>query len=107
MEKVVSVTCRSYNCKRYKCDEKGCEKRRVRTPAVAGFLEPFLIKNRFKNSSKKRSPKNMEFDAKGIPKWSQIDTKSNQKSMPNLVTKKIRKIIKNHVSLNSKISEIQ
>ena len=29
------------------------------------------IKNRFKKSSRKRSPQNIKFDAKGVPKWSQ------------------------------------
>ena len=45
-----------------------------------------------------------------IPKGSQngtkIDTQTQQKSMRKLVTKKIRKIILNHFSLNSKSIEI-
>ena len=45
MENVASGTCRSYDGNRYKCAEKGCEKRDVRTLTVAGFLDPFLIKN--------------------------------------------------------------
>ena len=46
----------------------------------------------------------MEFDAKGIPKWNQhrCDAKTHRKSMPKLVMEKIRRIIKNHVSLNGK-----
>ena len=46
----------------------------------------------------------MEFDAKGVPRWNQ--KRCQQKSMPKLVTKKMMKIIKNHVSLKSKIIEI-
>ena len=45
-----------------------------------------------------------------MPKWSQnrskIDTKTHQESMPKLITEKIRKVIKNHVSLNGKIIEV-
>ena len=45
-----------------------------------------------------------------MPKWFQhganIDTKTHQQSMPKLVTERISKIIKNHVSLNGKIIEI-
>ena len=37
------------------------------------------INNRFKNSSKKRSPKNMKFDANGIPKWSQNRSQKSSK----------------------------
>jgi hypothetical protein len=44
-----------------------------------------------------------------MPKGSQngvkIDAKTHQKSMPKLVTTRIRKIIKNHVSLKGKIIE--
>ena len=40
---------------------------------------------------------------KGFQNGSKIDTKTHQESMPKLVTKKIGKIIKNHVSLNGKI----
>ena len=45
-----------------------------------------------------------------MPKESQHgiknDAKTHQKSMPKLVTEKISKIIKNHVSLKGKIIEI-
>ena len=40
-----------------------------------------------------------------LKKGTKIDAKSHQKSMPKLVTKKIRKVIQNHVSLNGKIIE--
>ena len=67
---MVSGTCRLYVCARYKCAEKRCEKRVMRSR----FLEPIFdhksINNRFTNSSKKRSPTNMEFYTKGVPKWS-------------------------------------
>ena len=54
---------------------------RIKGPKKEGtrvrFLEQFLINNRSKidpvsiqKASKKRSPKNIEFDAKGVPKWS-------------------------------------
>ena len=103
---MISGTCRSYESKRYKCAEKG----RDPPPTVLLLLDPVLINNRLKTDStnqiKKRSTKNMKIDAKGIPKWSQIDAKSHQKSIPKLVSKKIMKIIKIHVSLNGKIIEI-
>ena len=44
----------------------------------------------------------MKSDAKLGPK---IDAKTHQKSMPQLVMEKIRKTIKHHVSLMSKIIE--
>ena len=43
---------------------------------------------------------------KPFKKGTQINTKTHQKAVPKLVTKRIRKIIKNHVSLKSKIIEI-
>ena len=50
--------------------------------------------------------KNMKFHEKNLKKGAQINAKTHQKSMPKLVTKRIRKIIKNHVSLKGKIIEI-
>ena len=41
-----------------------------------------------------------------LKKGAQINAKTHQKSMPKLVTKRIRKFIKNHVSLKGKIIEI-
>ena len=75
---------------------------------VADFLELVLIKLD-QNSFKKRIPKTItktRFNAKGVPKWSQIDAKTHQKSMPKQVNKKIMKIIKNHVSLHGKLIHI-
>ena len=43
--------------------------------------------------------------AKGFQNGAKIDAKMHQKSMPKLVSKKIRKIRKIHVSLNGKIIE--
>ena len=43
---------------------------------------------------------------KGSQKGTQIDANTDQKSMPKLVTKKIRKIINNHVFLNGKMKFI-
>ena len=48
----------------------------------------------------------MEIIAKGSQNGTEIDTKTHQKSMPEMVSKKIRKIIKNHVSMNGKNIEI-
>ena len=64
------------------------------------------INIQFKTTLKKRSPRNMEFYAKWSQNVIQNCSKTHQKSMPKLVTKKIMKIIKNHVSLNGKIIEI-
>jgi hypothetical protein len=43
---------------------------------------------------------------KGFQNGTKIDAKTDKKSMPKLVSKKIRKIMKNHVSLKGKIIEI-
>ena len=48
----------------------------------------------------------MKIIAKGSQNGAEIDAKTHQKSMTELVSKKIREIIKNHVSLKSKIIEI-
>ena len=48
----------------------------------------------------------MEFYAKKGQHGTTIDANIQQKSMPKLVMKKIRKIIKIHVSLNGKSIEI-
>ena len=50
--------------------------------------------------------KNMKIIAKGSQNGTEIDAKTHQKSMPELVSKNIREIIKNHVSLKSEIIEI-
>ena len=50
--------------------------------------------------------KNMEIIAKGSQNGPEIDAKTHQKSMPELVSKKIREIIKKHVSLKSETIEI-
>ena len=47
----------------------------------------------------------MKIIAKGSQNGAEIDAKTHQKSMPELVSKKIREIIKNHVSLKSEIIE--
>jgi len=43
---------------------------------------------------------------KGSQNGAEIDAKTHQKSMPELVSEKIKKNIKNHVSLKSEIIEI-
>ena len=51
-----------------------------RTPAATWGV-PFFIKNRYTidSSSKKRLPKNMEFDAKGVPKWNRSRCQKSSK----------------------------
>ena len=71
---MISGTCRSYQRKRYMCGEKGCEKVTKRRDAEESICSHFAqksIKNQFKKSSTKRSPKNIEFYVKGVSKWSQ------------------------------------
>ena len=48
----------------------------------------------------------MKIITKGCQNGAEIDAKTHQKSMPELVSKKIREIIQNHVSLKSEIIEI-
>ena len=75
-----------------------------RTPFVT-----VLIKNELKTNSKnhqKTITKNHGVRCQRLPKWAKIDSKTHKKSMPKLGTKKIIKIIKDHVSLNRKIIEI-
>ena len=64
------------------------------------------IKNEFKKSSKNDQQKTWKLMPKEIQNGTKNDAKTHQKSMRNLVTKKIRKIIKKHVSLNGKNIEI-
>ena len=70
------------------------------------FWEPFLIKNRSSQNHKKNDhPKTWNLMPKGCQNGTKIDAQTHQNSMPKLVTKKVMKIIKNHVSLNGKIIE--
>jgi hypothetical protein len=48
----------------------------------------------------------MKIIAKGSKNGAKIDDQTHQKSMPELVPKKIKEIIKNHVSLKREIIEI-
>ena len=48
----------------------------------------------------------MKIIAKGSQNGTEIDAKTHQKSMPELVSKKIKEIIKNHVSLKSALKFI-
>ena len=106
MEKWVSDTCRSYSCKRYKCAEKGIEKGGCRPRKQINCWTPFWSKTDSKIHQKNDHPKTWNLMPKGFQKGTGIDAKTHRKSMPKLVTKKIRKIIKNHVSLNGKNIEI-
>ena len=47
----------------------------------------------------------MKLILKGFQNRAEIDAKTHQKSMPKLVSKKIKKIIKNYVSLKGKINQ--
>ena len=47
----------------------------------------------------------MKIITKGSQDGAEIDAKTHQKSMPKLVSKKIKKTIKNHISLNGEIIE--
>ena len=48
----------------------------------------------------------MKLTPKGSQNEAEIDARTHQQAMPKLVTKKIMKIIKNHVSLRRKIIQI-
>ena len=48
----------------------------------------------------------MKLISKGVQNGAEIDAKTHQQSMPKQVSKKIMKIIKNHVSLKGKIIQI-
>ena len=48
----------------------------------------------------------MQIIAKGFQNGTEIDAKTHQKSMPELISQKIKKIIKSHVSLKSEIIAI-
>ena len=54
----------------------------------------------------KTMSKKHENNSKGSQNGAEIDAKTHQKSMPELVSKKISEIIKNHVSLKNEIIEI-
>ena len=74
------------------------------------FGEPILVQNLEKIASKIHSKIDREKTWKMKPKRSrngaEFDAKTHQKSMPELVSEKIKKIMKIHVSLKSKIIEI-
>ena len=92
--------------KRYKCDET----ERKKGGTINVFGEPILIHNLEKMLSKIHSKIDREKTWKMKPKRSrngaEFDAKTHQKSMPELVSEKIKKIMKIHVSLKSKIIEI-
>ena len=68
---------------------------------------PTIDKKRFKKSSNKRSPQNIELYAKwGPTNGANNDANTYQKSMPKLVTNKIIKVIKSNVFLNGKTIQI-
>ena len=60
------------------------------------------IKMDSKNHQQNDHPKTWNLMPKGSQNGPKINTKSHHKSMPKLVTKNIRKFIKNHVTLNGK-----
>ena len=73
---------------------------------VVPFLVNFSIKGQSQIDAKNDVEKTCKIIAKGSQNGTEIDTKTHQKSMPELVSKKIREIIKNHISLKSEIIEI-
>ena len=96
MGKMVSSTCRSHKGKRSKC-AKRMRKRRVpyayRPLTFGAIVDQKSITNWFKNSSKKNDhQKTLNWMPKGFQNGPNIDIKSHQKSMPKLVTKRMRKI---------------
>ena len=106
METNVSGTCRSYKGKRYKCAEKGCETKVMHRQSFGAIYDQQSIKNQFKNSSPKKSTDNMEFNAKGIPKWSpnryQKSSKNNAKTCDTKImflkmVKSLKFIVKTNV----------
>jgi hypothetical protein len=106
MEKLFSRTCRYYVGKRYKCDRKRDEKGRFRVLFPGAIFDQFSTKKLIKKSMQKLMSKKHENNCKRLPKWNRNRCQNDQKSMPELVSKKIREIIKNHVSLKSEIIEI-
>ena len=101
-----SGTCRYYEGKRYKCDRKRYEKCPTGFNLLAPFWKPFPLKIPSKIHQKIDSEKTLKIIAKGSQNGAEIDAKTHQKSMLEMVSKKIREIIKNHVSLKSEIIEI-
>ena len=75
------------------------------------FGESFVIKNLSKvdqtNHQQIKHQNTLNFLPNGLQNRTKIDAKTLQASMPKLVTKKVMGIIKNHVSLNGEIIEIQ
>ena len=55
-----------------------------------------IVRNTISKINKKRSPQNMKSDAKRIQNKAKTDAKTHQKSMPKLVSKKIRIIMTIH-----------
>ena len=96
LEKMVSGTCRSYNGKRYKCAEKGTEKRG--DLIFGSSFDKKTIKNLFKKQSLQISSKNMEFDAKGVPNWSQNRCPKSSKINATNDKKKHQEIITHNKS---------
>ena len=76
--------------------------------SINSFWEPILVQNLEKMPSEIHSKIDREKTWKMKPKRSrngaEIDAKTHQKSMPELVSEKIKKIIKNHVLERSKFS---
>ena len=83
---------------------------RKRTEKGGSPFGAILVKNQLNNYSKNHSKNDHQTTLNVMPKGSQdgaeIVTITHQKTMPKLVTEKIMKIIKHHVSLKGKIIEI-
>ena len=81
--------------------------KKIHSPYRFGYIfDQVSTEKLIKKSMQKPMSKKHEKNAKGSQNEAEIDAKTHQKSMPELVLKKIREIIQNHVSLKSEIIEI-
>ena len=97
---MVSGTCT--HRKRDKCAKTGHEQIGLSLDPPDHFRSHFASKLRSKNLTKNDHQKTLNLMPKRCQNRVEIDAKTHQKSMPELVMKKIMKIIKNHVSLSGK-----
>ena len=74
--------------------------------SILGDPVKTTIKINSKNHQKHDHPKTWNLMPKGYQNVTKIDAKTHKKSMPKLVTKRTRTIIKNNVSLKGKIIEM-
>ena len=106
LENVVSGICRFTKVKGTSVWKKDAKKDRKKSIAADIFAGAIFDQNRLKIDSKIHPQNDHQQTWNLMPKVSQnganIDATTHQNSMPKLVTKKIRNIIDNHLSLNGK-----